>query len=150
MCTHGPPMQTQAPMGSTGSPYHLSADRHGLPIIMIRTVSLIVIRTVSLIHTASSLGPGNYTTLPTLLREQGYRTAGGGKVFHPDTCDGAALGEDQYAWSELPYYHAPCFQWGSLPCRDQKSTGAGKWASLEVATSCTCLHPPTHDAASPV
>lgn len=27
-------------------------------------------------------GPGNFTTLPTLLREHGYRTAGGGKVRH--------------------------------------------------------------------
>ena len=43
-------------------------------------------------------------TLPTFLREHGYATAGGGKVFHPDTCDGAALGEDSYAWS-LPYFH---------------------------------------------
>ena len=60
-------------------------------------------------------GAGNFTTLPTYFREHGYATAGGGKVFHPDTCDGAAAGEDRFAWS-LSYFHASCFQWGSLPC----------------------------------
>jgi len=69
-------------------------------------------------------GAGNFTTLPTLLREAGWATAGSGKVFHPDTCDGAAVGEDRYAWTQ-PYFHGPCFQWDSLPCRSQHSKGAG-------------------------
>jgi iduronate 2-sulfatase len=85
-------------------------------------------------------GWGNYTTLPTYFREHGWVTAGGGKVFHPDTCDGAALGEDRFAWS-LPYFHAPCFQWGSLPCRGTESDpqhgkgcGVPSWIANETAT----------------
>jgi hypothetical protein len=48
------------------------------------------------------------------------------QVFHPDTCDGAAEGEDSYAWT-LPYFHAPCYQWGSLPCRDKKPVTIPSW-----------------------
>ena len=84
-------------------------------------------------------GDGNFTTLPTYFREHGYNTAGSGKVFHPDTCDGAAAGEDTFAWSLTPYYHAPCFQWGSLPCRSSKAeqgTGCGvpSWIANDTAT----------------
>lgn len=85
-------------------------------------------------------GWGNYTSLPTYFREAGWVTAGGGKVFHPDTCDGAALGEDRFAWS-LPYFHAPCFQWGSLPCRGSHSDpqhgqgcGVPSWLANETAS----------------
>ena len=84
-------------------------------------------------------GWGNYTTLPAYFREHGWITAGGGKVFHPDTCDGASLGEDRFAWS-LPYFHAPCLQWGSLPCRQSKSDpqhgqgcGVPSWIANETA-----------------
>lgn len=39
--------------------------------------------------------------------------AGMGKIFHPNTCDGAAAGERKAAWT-LPYYHAPCISLGSI------------------------------------
>ena len=42
-----------------------------------------------------------------------YSTAGAGKIFHPNVCDGAAVGEQGAAWSE-PYYHAPCISLGSI------------------------------------
>jgi hypothetical protein len=64
-----------------------------------------------------------FTTLPTYLREHGYVTAGGGKLFHPDACNmyGAAwdhqAGDDPRAWT-LPYFsetNNTQIQWGSIP-----------------------------------
>ena len=43
----------------------------------------------------------------------GYRTLGAGKIYHPDVCEGAAVGEQSAAWSE-PYYHAPCISLGCV------------------------------------
>jgi len=54
-----------------------------------------------------------WQSLPEVFRHSGYTTAGMGKVFHPDVCDGAAVGERAQAW-ELPYYHAPCISLGSI------------------------------------
>jgi len=46
---------------------------------------------------------GNFTTIPQFFKEQGYRTAGLGKVFH----DGgeATPGDDPLSWTE-PYHRA--------------------------------------------
>lgn len=54
-----------------------------------------------------------WQSLPQYFREQGYITAGHGKIFHPNVCEGAAVGEQSAAWS-LPYYHAPCISLGSM------------------------------------
>ena len=44
----------------------------------------------------------NATTIPQYFKENGYRSIGMGKIFHP----GAASGNDdlKYSWS-LPYFH---------------------------------------------
>ena len=46
----------------------------------------------------------NATTIPQYFKENGYISAGMGKIFHP----GAPSGNDdrQYSWS-VPYFHAP-------------------------------------------
>ena len=54
---------------------------------------------------------GNFTTIPQLFKENGYRTAGTGKIFHPGHASGADTpeghGDDTpYSWSE-PYFHSP-------------------------------------------
>ena len=36
---------------------------------------------------------GDFATLPRYFREQGYVTAGGGKIFHPSACNQAADGD---------------------------------------------------------
>ena len=54
-----------------------------------------------------------WQSLPQYFRGAGYRTAGHGKIFHPNTCEGAAVGEQAAAWSS-GYYHAPCIGGGSL------------------------------------
>ena len=62
---------------------------------------------------------GQFTTLPHYFREEGYITAGSGKLFHPDACgqaDPHSVGDDRTAWS-MPYFPEPeCVQWGSVPC----------------------------------
>ena len=35
------------------------------------------------------------------------------KIWHPNICEGAAVGEQAASWS-LPYYHAPCISLGSI------------------------------------
>jgi len=45
---------------------------------------------------------GNFTTLPQYFKENGYSTAGMGKIFHP----GPWNDDIKYSWS-YPYYHAP-------------------------------------------
>jgi len=53
--------------------------------------------------------PGSlFMTLPTYLRQQGYVTAGNGKIFHPDACSkysgfSHTLGDDPRAWSYDTY-----------------------------------------------
>eukprot|EP00041_Stephanoeca_diplocostata_P013554 m.237734 g.237734 ORF g.237734 m.237734 type:complete len:528 (+) comp19378_c0_seq5:71-1654(+) len=54
-----------------------------------------------------------WQSLPEYFRASGYKTAGLGKIFHPNTCQGAAVGERQAAWSDS-YYHAPCISLGSI------------------------------------
>ena len=81
-------------------------------------------------------GNGIFTTLPTYFREHCYATTGGGKVFHPQTCDGLEACEAKYAWSQ-PYLHAPCPDWGSLPCRSKHFTrgcGIDSWVSNTTTT----------------
>ncbi len=46
---------------------------------------------------------GDFTTLPQYFKQQGYITAGLGKVFHPGS---SSHGDDPPSWSES-YYHAP-------------------------------------------
>ena len=75
---------------------------------------------------------GNWTSLPHYFRQNGYVTAGGGKIFHPGVCDGLEFGEDRLAWS-LPYYHAPCPGHGSYPCADSHNRPYS-WFSNETAT----------------
>ena len=45
--------------------------------------------------------------------DAGFTTAGLGKIWHPNVCEGAAVGEQAASWS-LPYYHAPCISLGSI------------------------------------
>ena len=54
-----------------------------------------------------------WQSIPELFRASAYATAGAGKVFHPDICEGAAVGERAEAWSES-YFHAPCISLGSI------------------------------------
>ena len=54
-----------------------------------------------------------WQSLPQYFRGAGYRTAGHGKIFHPNVCEGAAVGEQAAAWSS-GYYHAPCIGGGSI------------------------------------
>jgi hypothetical protein len=49
------------------------------------------------------------------------------------TIDGPVAGEDSFAWT-LPYFHAPCFQWGSLPCRETKPVRIPSWRANLTAT----------------
>ena len=49
---------------------------------------------------------GNFTTLPQYFKQNGYITAGLGKVFHPGNASG---GDDPISWTE-PYYHAPNYE----------------------------------------
>lgn len=46
---------------------------------------------------------GNFTTIPQYFKENGYRSIGMGKIFHPGHASGK---DDPISWSE-PYYHAP-------------------------------------------
>ena len=55
----------------------------------------------------------DWVSLPQYFRNHGFTTAGMGKIFHPNVCEGAAVGEQAAAWS-LPYYHAPCISLGSI------------------------------------
>ena len=52
-------------------------------------------------------------SLPEYFAKHGYATHGMGKIYHPNICDGAAVGEQLAAWTE-PYYHAPCISLGSI------------------------------------
>ena len=54
-----------------------------------------------------------WNSLPQYFKTQGYETAGFGKIFHPNICDGAIAGEQAAAWT-VPYYHAPCISLGSI------------------------------------
>ena len=68
-----------------------------------------------------------FMTLPTYFRQNGYVTAGAGKVFHPDACNGMMPrhhagfshkeGDDPRAWSNGYAVEANFSQeqWGSIP-----------------------------------
>mgnify|MGYP000592348366 CR=1 FL=1 len=56
----------------------------------------------------------SWVSLPQYFAQNGYSTHGFGKIFHPDVCDGAAVGEQRAAWTDQPYYHAPCISLGSI------------------------------------
>ena len=46
------------------------------------------------------MGGGNFTTLPQYLKQNGYKTAGGGKIFHP----APGVNDDvPLSWTE-PYF----------------------------------------------
>ncbi|XP_046563742.1 iduronate 2-sulfatase-like [Haliotis rubra] len=45
---------------------------------------------------------GNFTTLPEYFKQNGYRTIGMGKIFHPGSSSG---GDDPVSWTD-PYTHA--------------------------------------------
>ena len=46
---------------------------------------------------------GNFTTIPQFFKENGYLSAGMGKIFHPGH---ASDNDDPISWN-VPYYHAP-------------------------------------------
>jgi len=63
-----------------------------------------------------------FMTLPTYMRQNGYLTAGNGKLFHPSACAGKygfphAQGDDPRAWSESYFAEANHTQeaWGTIP-----------------------------------
>ena len=60
-----------------------------------------------LIHYWRKVG-GNFTTIPQYFKENGYVTAGMGKIFHPGTPSGH---DDPISWTE-PYFHAGNDHWG--------------------------------------
>ena len=55
----------------------------------------------------------DWQSLPEYFAKAGYVTAGMGKIFHPNVCDGAAKGEWAKSWT-LPYFHPPCISLGSI------------------------------------
>ncbi|CAB0032758.1 unnamed protein product [Trichogramma brassicae] len=71
---------------------------------------------------------GNFTTLPQHLKQQGYRTASLGKVFHP----GASSNwndDSPYSWTERPF-HPVTDEYKDAPvCPDEQSAGATVLAS---------------------
>jgi len=64
-----------------------------------------------------------FMTLPTYFRQNGYTTAGNGKLFHPDACKSMdfphTAGDDPRAWSDEYYTEGngnfSQEQWGSIP-----------------------------------
>jgi len=76
----------------------------------------------------TSIGPyfreigGNFTTIPQFFKEHGFRTVGGGKIFH----GGSSSGDDdlEYSWSE-EYHHAKSYYhddkskvWRAIPMEE--------------------------------
>ena len=77
----------------------------------------------------------NATTIPQYFKENGYISAGMGKIFHP----GAPSGNDDraYSWS-VPYFHAPGDSanntaWHSFDT-DESNLMDGKIASFAIST----------------
>ena len=50
---------------------------------------------------------GNFTTIPQYFKENGYITAGMGKIFHPGKASGH---DDPISWTE-PYFHGKAPHW---------------------------------------
>jgi iduronate 2-sulfatase len=67
---------------------------------------------------------GNFTTIPQFFKQQGYTSAGFGKIFHPGP---AASGDDDpISWS-MPYYHSPNEQFW-------KNRQHGSWKAVSKET----------------
>lgn len=69
-----------------------------------------------LVHYFRKLG-GNFTTIPEYFKENGYISAGMGKIFHPGSASG---GDDPISWTE-PYFHAKKYGW---------ETNEQSWAAI--------------------
>jgi len=54
---------------------------------------------------------GNFTTLPQYFKDNGYRTAGAGKVFHPGRASGGH--DDPLSWTE-PYFNPDQKYWDQI------------------------------------
>ncbi|XP_065194417.1 ulvan-active sulfatase-like [Sycon ciliatum] len=68
----------------------------------------------------------NVTTLPQFFKQQGYKTAGHGKIYHPGHASGAGVfptGDDPPSWTE-PYFHSPN--------KKNFSTDAKAWATPDA------------------
>lgn len=59
-----------------------------------------------LVHNWREVG-GNFTTIPQFFKQNGYITAGMGKIFHPGS---SSAHDDPISWS-LPYFHAHNYGW---------------------------------------
>ena len=65
---------------------------------------------------------GNFTTIPQYFKDNGYLTAGMGKIYHPGSATGS---DDPISWSDdYEYYHSP--SGGDYGGRD-----ASWWAVME-------------------
>ncbi|XP_014224045.1 iduronate 2-sulfatase [Trichogramma pretiosum] len=77
---------------------------------------------------------GNFTTLPQHLKQQGYRTASLGKVFHP----GASSNwndDSPYSWTERPF-HPVTDEYKDAPvCPDEQSSAG---ATTVLASNLLC------------
>ena len=63
------------------------------------------------LHTYFRNVGGNFTTIPEYFKQNGYRTIGMGKIFHPGEL--ASGNDDPISWTD-PYFHAPNFEtWNS-------------------------------------
>lgn len=69
-----------------------------------------------LVHYFRDLG-GNFTTIPEFFKQNGYISAGMGKIFHPGTASGD---DDPISWTE-PYFHATKYGW---------ETNQASWAAI--------------------
>eukprot|EP01050_Picozoa_sp_SAG11_P025939 SAG11_NODE_6034_length_1405_cov_1.530628_1_plen_387_part_01 len=94
---------------------------------------------------------GNFTSIPQWFREQGYFTAGSGKIYHPGHASGlnASLGRagddmghgpGDRSWSEA-YYHSPNLgYWSSNDGTTVRFRAGASWAAV----------PPEVEAAHPL
>ncbi|CAH1784111.1 unnamed protein product [Owenia fusiformis] len=65
---------------------------------------------------------GDFTTIPQYFKQQGYRTLGMGKIFHPGSAGGY---DDPPSWSDdEPYYHSPSDLNYWMPKQFEKTWGA--------------------------
>ncbi|KAK2150807.1 hypothetical protein LSH36_387g01058 [Paralvinella palmiformis] len=75
------------------------------------------------LHSSWRTSGGNFTSLPQLFKENGYLTAGAGKVFHPSETDA----NDPASWS-LPFYEP-----ANLPYWSRVSTVGVSWKAVTKA-----------------
>ena len=55
----------------------------------------------------------DWLSMPAYFANSGYQTHGIGKIWHPNICEGAEVGEHAADWTN-GYYHAPCISLGSI------------------------------------